>query len=371
MSKIKILFFHFDLGHGGAEKVMVNLLNSLDPEKYDITLYTLFHSGVNGKYLKPHIKWKYWLDRKPFRGVRHVTMLFSPTFLHRWMIKEKYDIEVAYYEGIPSRIVCGSPDKHARKYAWLHCIVIDGFFSPFRNMREVKKLYSRLDGVAGVSEMVTQTFKDYVDIPGLKVGTVHNTLEVDDILEKSKLPIDVNLDPNVVNLCSVGRLVGQKGFERLITALAEAKKAGLGNFHFYFVGEGVEEIPLKNLAAELGVLDQLTFLGYQTNPYRYVAKMDFFVCSSYKEGYSTAVTESLIVGTPVLTTDCSGMREMIGDTAAGIIVENSQEALNEGMKRILSDAQLRADSRIAAQKRSSFFSTESTLAEFENFIGTK
>lgn len=50
-----------------------------------------------------------------------------------------------------------------------------------------------------------------------------------------------------------------------------------------------------------------TFLGYNTNPDKFVKACDLYVCSSLSEGFSTSVTESLIVGTPVVTTLCSGI----------------------------------------------------------------
>ena len=65
--------------------------------------------------------------------------------------------------------------------------------------------------------------------------------------------------------------------------------------------------------------DYVHLLGYDRNPYKYVSKMDLFVCSSYEEGYSTAVTESIVVGTPIITTNCAGMDEIIGNSEAGIM----------------------------------------------------
>ena len=97
--------------------------------------------------------------------------------------------------------------------------------------------------------------------------------------------------------------------------------------------------------------------------------MDFFVCSSLQEGYSTAVTESIVVQTPVLTTDCSGMREIFGDTDAGIIVQNSENGLFNGLRKILKDKNLRDRSKQAAILRSGYFSTKNLIAEFESFIG--
>ena len=70
--KKKILFFHFDLGVGGAENVLINLLNNLSPTKYDITLLLLFNHGVRLDCLSSHIRLKYVFNFKPFRGISQV-----------------------------------------------------------------------------------------------------------------------------------------------------------------------------------------------------------------------------------------------------------------------------------------------------------
>ena len=62
---------------------------------------------------------------------------------------------------------------------------------------------------------------------------------------------------------------------------------------------------------------------------------DLYVCSSLYEGFSTTVVESLILGTPVVTTDCTGMREILGDSEYGLITANDDEAFYEGVKRML------------------------------------
>ena len=82
----------------------------------------------------------------------------------------------------------------------------------------------------------------------------------------------------------------------------------------------------------------MTFLGYDTNPYKYVAKSDLFVCASFAEGFSTAATEALILATPVCTVDVSGMKELLGeDNEWGLVTENDENALYEGIRRLLDD----------------------------------
>ena len=112
-----------------------------------------------------------------------------------------------------------------------------------------------------------------------------------------------------------------------------------------------------------------SFLGYQTNPYKYVSKCDMFVCASLAEGFSTAATEALIVGTPVCTVEVSGMKEMLGENNEyGIVTENSEEALYQGIKRLLDDPALLAHYKKQAKERGKVFSTEATVKAVEEML---
>ncbi len=104
--------------HGGAEKVLVNLVNNLDKNKYDITLQTIFDVGVNKQYINKDIKYKY-VFKKLFRGSSTIFKLFSPKFLYKHLIKDEYDIVVSYLEGPTARIISGCPYE-SKKVSWIH-----------------------------------------------------------------------------------------------------------------------------------------------------------------------------------------------------------------------------------------------------------
>ena len=115
--------------------------------------------------------------------------------------------------------------------------------------------------------------------------------------------------------------------------------------------------------------DSYTFLGYQTNPYKYVARCDLFVCASTAEGFSTAATEALIVGTPVCTVDVSGMKEMLGENNEwGIVTENSEEALYRGIKSLLDHPARLAHYKERAAVRGKAFSTAETVNAVEAML---
>lgn len=367
----KILFFHFDLGVGGAENVLINLLNNLDPQKYDVTLLLLFNHGVRLNDLAPHINLKYVFNFKPFKGISHALKLFSPQWLHKCFVKDTYDCEIAYLESIPTRIIGGCRNRDTKCYAWVH-IAFKGradILHSYRSEKEMQNCYKRFDGVAFVSRTALDVFKSFVHLEDMNLQVVNNVPDIEKIINLSREEAPIN-NTDKIKFCSVGRLAAQKNYTCLVRVLGSLYKEGFKDWHFYLLGQGEEKKKLDEMISEFHLGKNITMLGFEANPYRYVSKMDFFVCSSLKEGYSTAVTESIILHTPVITTDCSGMSEIFGDTGCGMIVENSYEALLDGMRRMLTESSLVKQMRACAVERSKFFSKERCLKQFEMFINS-
>lgn len=362
----KLLFLIHDLGHGGAEKVLVNLVNNMDPEQFDITVIALFGGGVNEQFLKPHIRYQ-TVFKRAFPGNSHVMKLVSPRTLHKWFIKERYDIEVSYLEGPSARIISGCPHKDTKLVSWIHVEqhTAKRASISFRSYGEALRCYRRFHRTVCVSEYVKRDFLSiYPTLSNLCV--LYNTNETAQIIEKSAEPADICQD--ALCWCGVGKLVSSKGFDRMIRIQKRLTDEGY-NTHFYALGEGKQRAELEALAQELGITDSVTFLGYQTNPYKYVEKCDLFVCASHAEGFSTAATEALIVGTPVCTVEVSGMKEMLGEhNQYGIVTENNEEALYLGMKKLLDDPDLLEHYRRQAALRGKDFRTEETVKAVEAML---
>lgn len=365
--KTKILFFHFDLGNGGAEKVLVNLLKALDYDKYDVTLYLLFKYGVNLPTLPSNVKLLYLFNRKPFRGITHLLKLLSPRLLHKLLIKDKYDIEIAYIEGAPTRIIGGCENLNTKLFSWVHTETVSDLLGTYRSFREAKKSYERFCKVLFVSEASRNSFIHQTGWSSLPTDVCHNVINTDEILRLSSDKINFQLNLSKMNLCSVGRLNEIKGYDRLVRILGNLKQKITIDWCLFILGHGEQRSVIENTIVECGLENNIFLLGYDMNPYKYVSKMDLFICSSYKEGYSTAVTESIIVGTPVITTDCSGMREILGDSDAGIIVPNNDAALSEILEELLTGKIDISLLKTNAVNRSTCF-CKSNLVEFENVI---
>mgnify|MGYP002624188519 CR=1 FL=1 len=366
----KILIFHFDLQGGGAEKVLVNLLNNLDLGKYDVTLQTIFGIGPNVKDIPQNVRFKY-LFKKIFRGFSKIMKMASPRLLHRLFIREKYDIEIAFLETSPTRIISACPNKRTKKIAWVHTTYTNdhSIISAYRNRSEAVKAYNRYDHIAFVSKNTLEAFQAMMPEVKVPMSVVHNIMDFDLIKRLAQDECPIACDRSLVNLYSVGRLTKVKGFDRLIKSLSKLANEGITNFHLYLLGQGEEHYNLLAQTNDLGLSNYISFLGYDTNPYRYAKQMDLFVCSSYIEGYSTAVTEAITLGVPVITTKCSGMDEILKGGEYGMIVPNDDNSLLEGLKELLLDTG-RIDEyrqRIATGAK---MTTQSLVSKYEELFDT-
>ena len=368
--KKKILFLIHDLGQGGAEKVLVNLVNNMDPEQFDISVTALFGGGVNEQFLKPHVRYR-TAFRRPFPGNSHLMKLFTPEMLHRFFVKEHYDIEVAYLEGPASRIISGCTDPNTKTVCWIHCTMkTAGEFSlGFRNEAEARSGYSRFDRSIFVSRDVMKAFAAFCPTDTMQV--CYNTNETAKIQLLAQEDVAGELfRREEFHLIGTGKLVPIKGFDRLARIHKRLRDEGYP-VHTWLLGIGEEEQTLLTFARDNGIEDSFTLLGYQTNPYKYVSRCHLFVCSSHSEGFSTAATEALIVGTPVCTVEVSGMKEMLGEhNEYGLVTENDENALYLGLKKLLDDPALLHHYKKQAALRGRDFSTTETVRAVEEMLLT-
>lgn len=377
--KRRVLFFANNLKGGGAEKILNIVLKSLDRNKYDLFVYSV-HEPDNLDDWPVDINYRYLYRHKcsnSFSKVRNliynkikliVYERFSPKTFYRFFVKGEYDVEIAFIEGYATRIVSGSTNLNSRKNAWIHCDLFEDHWSEvaFRNNGEEIDCYKRFDGVYGVSERAASSIHQlYPDLN--RADVIYNPVDQSEIILKSEMFEADFVGERHFVFVSVGRLVNQKGYDRIIPVVADLKSKGY-LLKLYIIGEGGGRKMLESLIEEYGVSDTVILLGFKDNPYPYMRSADAFVCCSRSEGYSTVVTESLILGTPVVTVDCAGMKELLGGNSEyGIVTENDMESLESGMVRIM-DSVVNDHYRKMASKRGKDFSLEKLLKEFEKCL---
>ena len=367
--KIKVLFLIHDLGGGGAEKVLVSLVNHMDHNRFDVCVVSLFGGGINEQALSPLVRYRsVW--KKPFPGNSRIMRRLPSKWLHRICIKERSNVEIAYLEDVCAKIVSGDSSTDTKRICWIHTDLHEHSTASrgFSCFQEATSAFSRFDQIVCVSETVK---RDYLRVfPQIKNATVrYNTLETERILSLKDAPVEeTQFRADEINLIAVGKITVNKGFDRLARILKRLRDDGLP-VHMYVLGEGPDRPQIEAWLRDHGLTEAYTFLGYQTNPYQYMAKCDLFVCASHSEGFSTAATEALIVGTPVCTVEVSGMKEMLGENNEwGVVTINDDEALYEGVKKLVADPDLLAYYKKQAKIRGVSFSTENTVKAVEELI---
>lgn len=365
---LKILFLIHDLGQGGAEKVLVNLVNNMDRSKFDISVTVLFGGGINEQFLSHDIHF-HAVFPKEVPGNSKLMKMLTPKQLHKMCVKEHYDIEVSYLEGPSARVISGCQNKGTKLVSWTHCTMHSkkDIAKSFRSYKEAAVCYSHFDRNVYVSDEVRNAFLEHCPVSGAEI--LYNTNDSEKIIRMADEPVgsDIYKD-NEIKLIAVGKIVEVKGFDRLARVHKRLRDDGYP-LHTYILGEGSQKDEIVAYIEENHLIDSFTLLGYRTNPYKYVKNSDLFVCSSHSEGFSTAATEALIVGTPVVTTLVSGMKEMLGENNEyGIITENNEDALYDGIRRLLDDLALLAHYKEKAIKRGKSFSTEATVKAVEEML---
>lgn len=365
---IKILFFIDTLSGGGAEKVLLNLVNAMDKSKFDITVQTLFPDEA-AKHLDSAVRYKYCYKNASKIGNLRMRAEAEIGLTYSLHIKDDYDIEVAYLECGSTKIMSASTNNKATKLAWVHCDLSKkaGNVSAFVN--ETAKYYKKFDKIVCVSDDVRNSFIEmYGNSP--ETVTIYNCYNDREIKEKAELPIETEISLPRPLLLAVGRLTEEKRFDRLLKIQYRLKYEGV-DFSLLILGEGKERKKLEKYISENSLEDHVMLPGFCDNPYPYMKYADLLVCSSAYEGFSTFFVEGMILDKPMITTDCAGMKELLQDGKYGMITENSEEGLYQGIKRILTEKDVFESLQKSVQRNNMFSlgnSVKKTEEFFESFI---
>ena len=366
MIKKNILFFINTLSCGGAEKVLVDLVNKLEHE-YDITVVSVL-GGTYENRLSKSVKYRKIINCKCayLQKILSKIIFKTPHYLFNLLfLNKRFDIEIAYLGGFSTNIIAHRSSK-ANKIAFVHTDVSQSgkYDNLYRNKQEALNVYNRFNTVCFVSEVAKSGFeKKYGKLSNSYI--IHNVIDVDAIKAQAEKSIEHDYATKGLRMISVGRLSYEKGFDRLIRIAKKLEDEF--DFELWILGEGSERQKLEALIEDEQVRS-VKLLGYQQNPYSFVKKADLYVCSSHFEGYSTSVTEAVVLGVPVLTTDCAGMREILRDNIDGIIVDNNETELEAKIKELLCNNSLYHSIKVGAQEKSQFYSNEYALREYDELF---
>ena len=373
MKKIKIVFVHDQLICGGTDQALFDLVQLLDKEKFEVSVFAQKPGGPwDQKFIDAgiHVVYDYSCRKatwNPVVKLGNILKKFRTARAYRRngenlldiCIPEGFDIIVSY--SMWDHVLCGFSPK-AKSVKYLH-----GNMQTNTQFRELilrdRELLPRYDRIIGVSQLATDAFKQ---ITGITEGvyTCFNPMNSDYVHDLAEKEVDLPTDLPLI--CAVGRLCMEKGFERLIVIHKRLLEAGVAH-RLVIVGDGEDRDYIRRIVNAVDAQDSVILAGYQLNPYPYMKQSKFVVCSSFTEGLPVIAMEALCLGIPLVSAVPS-VQEIFGDEECGLITENDNQSLLEGIRKMLTDEAFYEKINSGAQRRSRFFDGRRMVQEVEQIF---
>lgn len=323
--KKNILISHVHMQTGGIETSLVNLLNSLDKNKYNIDLLLFYPTGKlmdlipdwvnivpiwntnkrNHKLLKNII-----LSRNIIcRIIKNI--ICNPMTAKLFIPKKKYDVAIAY-SGYSNFIDTVAGKSNAtNKFIWVHADFLTQYNidENFRKkFKQIYKKYKYFNKIVVVSKSAAENFKKLCPELSRKV-TFQWNINKERIIENST-DTKINLDKNYYNIVAIARLAKYKGIERLVETANLLKQNGSLNFKIYVLGDGPNKKPIQKRIDELNLNNNFALLGNIDNVFTIIKQADLYVSPSDSEGFSSVTLEALISNLPVVATPTSSSKDI-------------------------------------------------------------
>lgn len=330
----KIVFIVPSMRGGGAERVILNLINNLDNNKYDVSLILLQKQGPYLTFLPKSIniidlnvkRVRYSLCKliKTLNTIRPDVILSTLGHLNLGLLLIR-----KFIKGSPKIYVreANSPSKSMAKMSSLKR---KSFYSLY------KYLYPKADLIIAQCEEMKKDIYSTLGIEENKIKYIYNPINIKEI--ELKMEEFNPYEESKVNILAVGRCSYQKGFDVLINAMEIIVKK-ISNIHLTILGEGELKEELIKLVNGKNIEKHIDFVGFKENPYPYYYYSDLYVLSSRYEGFPNSLLEALACKTKVVSTDCkSGPKEIIGDNEYGFLVnEGDYISLADGILKALEE----------------------------------
>lgn len=354
--KKQILFINGHLNTGGVEKSLIDVLQHIDYEKFDVDLLLLEGMGDYAGEVPPqvHVKLRFLqntygsvgeslrrcIREKDWFCFRMRLIFLLQKIFGQQMIRmaknlltggTHYDCVIGFRSGICTQIAVWATNAD-RRITWWHHGAVNV------NREEYAEQVSVCDAVAVVSEGCQRMLTDAMPEIASKLVVIPNMLDPSSVQEKAQafLPYERG---HKIQLVSVGRFSAEKHFENIIFSAKQLRSVGK-QFCWHLVGDGPMKSSISEAIQAEGLECYVMLEGNQPNPYPFMRHADLFVHPSYVESQGIVVLEAMALGIPCVVTKSLGPCEFIDDGVNGILTEQSPESLTEKVMELLNHPEL-------------------------------
>ena len=329
LKKQNILMFPRTMALGGTEGVVLQLCRILQPNVGKIVVCSC--GGVNEAKLQEMGITHYTIPDIESKSPK--TILKVLTAVSRILRQEKITVVHTHHR---------MAAFYTRLLRFFHKITsVNTSHNTFTDKRALTRFSLSGSNLIACGEMVKKNLMEAYDIPGERVTVVHNAVEAfaGELCPDEALTVLRQAGYALVG--NVGRLSEQKGMEYFLQSLP-AVKAHYPMVKYVVVGDGEDRGKLENMTRELGIEEDVLFLGYRSDIRNVMSQMDFLVLSSLWEGLPLTPIEAFSMGKTVVGTAVDGTVEVIENEKNGLLIPaRDPKAIAEGVVRLLNDADLR------------------------------
>ena len=365
MKREKLVGVIHELTMGGAERMMVNILNHFASNKDEVhliifknigTLKSLLDTSIivhdlGGVSVKKGIpkclKEIHKIEPNTvFSGIGHLNIALAPFIpimklllpKTRWISRETNVVSLQNQE-----------EKHPKFFDYLY-----------------RKIYKNFDVIIAQSQDMKKDLELNYPLTASKIILINNPIDIEKVKKFGEEPIQRKRDKGVVSLVSVGTLRNKKRHDILLKVFSLLSE----NYILTIVGSGAEEHKLKSLSEELNISNRVYFEGHKTNPYPYMKEADLFILTSEHEGFPNVLLESNALGTPVIAFACpGGITEIIEEGINGFSVDNGD--IDAMVQTIIKATKIGFDSSLVVDSVQRRYSKEIILKRYEDIFYTK
>jgi glycosyltransferase involved in cell wall biosynthesis len=300
----RIVFCMPTLTGGGAERILIKYMNALDEKKYKVSYCSLLGHGPLESLIHQNIE-------VTSLGARRVSS--SLPRLYMYLRRHKPDVIISTVTHANFACLALALFFPSTKFIAREAIVPSFFFNKYKIFKlplilTFKILYSLFaDIVISPSKEIIEEFKHDLNMSCKNFRLLYNPVDTEKIsglIESTDRNLITEQTEKSIRFVCSGRLEPQKGFDRMLHALAVANLSY--QWTLTILGEGSKRQDLESLVSQYNLKDKVSFIGWHLNPYQYYATADYFLITSYYEGMPNVALESLACGTPIIAIEHPG-----------------------------------------------------------------
>lgn len=363
----RYLFTYGELNAGGAERVLLDILNNFNYQENEVDLLQINAGGVLLDELPKEVNViKAWNGYPPsYKFALRSSLWLGCQLPLRRRLKaalqgKHYDVGISFLEGMPLKCHSLITDVADRNYSWVHCDLNEFRYCShlFRNNEELQA-YNKMTAVISVSNDTSQAFLKRFPQCISQQKVIYNPIDHNKILRKAE---EGRVTNNHFTIAICGRLTPPKKIERALR-LARAMKDYGTDFKVQLIGTGELEGEMKELTTSLDINDVVEFVGFVRNPYPHIKAADMLLSTSCAEGFSLVICEAMVLGVPVVSTMTSGPMEILDNNRYGLLCCHDDDSIYNAVMELYNDAALRKHYAEVGRQRVLMFSIDNTLKE--------